>query len=242
MSLAQVLLTYNVYALNNFTANYTDQNQPIFPLSKDDITKELNLKTNKIEITKPENTYEDEIPSEEDCEPLLYSSQTPEEITPNSQQNSDEGTTSTQLFDGLEIALNTAEQDNKNNEEDKDNEVDKSNEDKNRNDRYQEDHQEREYQEDTAKAKTNMDMASIIDAVQKLSREGDVRKTITILDFAGQSIYYAFHQIYLSRATFSILVVDMSKEFEDVCKPPNVSDEDFCCSRFESWTYKGNKI
>ena len=232
----------HLYTLNNFTANNTDQNQPIFPISKDDITKELNLKPNEIEITKPENTYEDEKPSEEDCEPLLCSSQTPEEITPNSQQKSDEGTTSTQLFDGLEIALNTAEQDNKNNEEDKDNAVDKNSEDKDRNDKYQEHHKEREDQENTAEAKTNMDMESIIDAVQKLSREGDVRKTITILDFAGQSIYYAFHQIYLSRATFALLVVDMSKGFEDFCKPTNVSDDDFCCSRFESWTYNGNKI
>ena len=224
-----------MYILNNFTVNTTDQNLQIFQLCKDHITREVNLKTNEIETAKPGNTYGDKKPSEEDYKQLSYSSQTPKKVTPNSQQNSDEGTASTQS----KIALNTVEQENKNNEND--NEEDKVNKDNDGDNKDQGDHAEDKDHEDTTKAKTSINMASITDVVQKLSREGDERKTITFLDFAGQSIYYAFHQIYLSGATFSILVVDMSKEFEDPCKPTNVSDDDFCCSRFESWTYKGNK-
>lgn len=108
-------------------------------------------------------------------------------------------------------------------------------------DEDEKEHEEHEDPEVTAKVETNIDMASIMHAVQKLSTESYERKTITFLDFAGQSIYYAFHQIYLSRATFSILVVDMRKKPEDQCEAMHVSDDDFCCSRFESWTYKGNE-
>ena len=75
------------------------------------------------------------------------------------------------------------------------------------------------------------------DAVQKLSGESNGRKTITILDFAGRDIYYAFHQIYFSQESFCILVVDMRKDPKHLCESDGIY-----CSRFSSWTYKGNKI
>lgn len=156
-----------MYILNNFTANNTDQNLSIFPLCKDHITREINLKTNEIETAKPENTYEDEKSSEEDYKQLSYSSQSPKEVTPNSQQNSDEGTASTQSFDGHKIALNTVEQENKNNEND--NEEDKVNKDNDGDNKDQGDHAEHKDHEDTTKAKTSINMASITDVVQKLS-------------------------------------------------------------------------
>lgn len=59
---------------------------------------------------------------------------------------------------------------------------------------------------------------------------------ITFLDFAGQSIYYAFHQIYLSPKAVYILVVDMTKSFDE--KDPTIPHKDL--TRFEEWTYKGN--
>lgn len=78
----------------------------------------------------------------------------------------------------------------------------------------------------------------IKDAVNELLNEKDLRPRITFLDFAGQSMYYAFQQIYFSAKTCYILVVDMTKK-------PNEQvhgTDDRCCSLFESWTYKGIKM
>ncbi|MES1921054.1 hypothetical protein MHBO_002652 [Bonamia ostreae] len=59
---------------------------------------------------------------------------------------------------------------------------------------------------------------------------------LTLLDFAGQSAYYACHQIYLSERAFYILVMDMSKDLnavvgEEVC--------DHSHTVFETWRYRG---
>ena len=63
---------------------------------------------------------------------------------------------------------------------------------------------------------------------------------ISFINFGGHHIYYAFHQIYLSANAVYILVLDMTKGFDEKepSSPLNV------LSRFESWTYKGkwNKI
>lgn len=80
----------------------------------------------------------------------------------------------------------------------------------------------------------------------ELSDEKRLRPRVTFLDFAGQRMYYAFHQIYLSPKTFYILVVDMTKNFDDkvdelIRKEFRLPGKDeHGCSRFESWTYKGN--
>lgn len=187
------------------------------------------------------NTAEDEKTSLESCTSLLNSSQTPKDYTSvnqSSQQNSDKNTASAQSFDHFETAVKTAIKDDQENEV---NNGDKKYEDKD-NCEDDEGNGDVKKHQDTAKVETNIDMESIMDAVQKLSRESSEKKTITFLDFAGQSIYYAFHQIYLSPETFSILVVDMKKNPNDKCEPNEKSNNEIRCGRFESWTYEGNKI
>lgn len=77
--------------------------------------------------------------------------------------------------------------------------------------------------------------SKIMDAVKELSSDDHLCPRITFLDFAGQSMYYAFQQIYFSAKTCYILVVDMTKKpYEQV----HETDDRFC-SLFESWTYKG---
>lgn len=73
----------------------------------------------------------------------------------------------------------------------------------------------------------------------ELSDEKHLRPQITFLDFAGQKTYYAFHQIYLSPKTFYILVVDMTKNFDEIVHEPGDEEIQENCSRFESWKYKG---
>lgn len=74
-----------------------------------------------------------------------------------------------------------------------------------------------------------------MDAVKELSNDNHMCPRITFLDFAGQIMYYAFQQIYLGAKTCYILVVDITKHFDDHV---NETDEK-CCSLFKSWTYKG---
>lgn len=81
-------------------------------------------------------------------------------------------------------------------------------------------------------------ISKIIDDVTKLPNENLIRPRITFLDFAGQSLYYAFHQIYLSPKTCYILVVDMTKSPKEQVREPDVVA--FDCKRFKSWTYTGN--
>lgn len=78
-------------------------------------------------------------------------------------------------------------------------------------------------------------MSTILEAVRNLSREDRRHPRITFLDFGGQSMYYAFHQIYLSPKTFYVLVLDMSKSPDEKVN----ATEDTCGGEFESWTYKG---
>lgn len=76
-------------------------------------------------------------------------------------------------------------------------------------------------------------MSKIMEALEQLNK--NPRPRITFIDFAGQSIYYAFHQIYLSPKTCYILVLDMTKSLDE-----KVDSEETVGSRFVSWTYKGN--
>lgn len=78
----------------------------------------------------------------------------------------------------------------------------------------------------------------IMDAVKQLSKEKGLRPRITFLDFAGQSLYYAFHQIYLSPKTCYILVVDMTKHLKE--RVPDTDEQ--CASQFASWTYEGKTL
>lgn len=83
-------------------------------------------------------------------------------------------------------------------------------------------------------------ISKIIDDLIKRPSKKCIPPRITFLDFAGQSLYYAFHQIYLSPKTCYILVVDMSKSFSDEVSEPDVAE--LTCARFKSWKYKGNEL
>ncbi|XP_062620661.1 uncharacterized protein LOC134282256 [Saccostrea cucullata] len=59
-------------------------------------------------------------------------------------------------------------------------------------------------------------------------------KTLTFFDFGGQCVYYACHQIYLTRRAFYIVAVDASKNLDE-----EVDDKlcDQTRSLFSKWTY-----
>lgn len=79
----------------------------------------------------------------------------------------------------------------------------------------------------------------IKDAVNELLNETDLRPRITFLDFAGQSMFYAFHQIFLCPKSY-ILVVDMTKSLDDKVDVQDENEKEF--SQFASWRYRGNKL
>lgn len=62
-----------------------------------------------------------------------------------------------------------------------------------------------------------------------------INNRITFFEFAGESIYYVSHQIYLSPKTVYILVVDMSKDPDEKVSTTLQNK----LTQFESWTYKG---
>uniref|UniRef100_A0A8W8NYB5 COR domain-containing protein n=1 Tax=Magallana gigas TaxID=29159 RepID=A0A8W8NYB5_MAGGI len=76
----------------------------------------------------------------------------------------------------------------------------------------------------------------IKDAVNELLNETDMRPRITFLDFAGQSMYYAFHQIFLRPKSCSILVVDMTKSLNDIVDFQDENEKE--CSQFASWRFR----
>lgn len=78
------------------------------------------------------------------------------------------------------------------------------------------------------------------DAVNELLNENDLRPRITFLDFAGSSMYYAFHQIFLRPKSCSILVVDMTKSLNDKVSDQDENEKEY--SQFASWRYKGNEL
>lgn len=68
-----------------------------------------------------------------------------------------------------------------------------------------------------------------------VSANEDNLKMLSLLDFAGQSAYYACHHIFFSPRAFYILVVDMSKNLN--------SKADEACDKegliYSDWTYAG---
>lgn len=83
----------------------------------------------------------------------------------------------------------------------------------------------------------SISIKEVIKYVKDMLKKTVKKQRITFLDFAGHSMYYAFHQIYLSPKTFYILVVDMDKSPDTPCETSEIYG-----SRFASWTYKGNVI
>lgn len=80
-------------------------------------------------------------------------------------------------------------------------------------------------------------ISKLMHAVRMLMNETDLRQRITFVDFAG-SLYYAFHQIFLSPKSCPILVVDMTKPLDETVDDSYTDEK--CCSLFKSWTYRGN--
>ncbi|XP_062616573.1 uncharacterized protein LOC134278269, partial [Saccostrea cucullata] len=70
---------------------------------------------------------------------------------------------------------------------------------------------------------------------QKILSEKENLPTVSMLDFAGQLAYYACHQIYVTPKAFFILVLDMTKKFEDLVNKEKDNQEG---SIFSVWTYK----
>lgn len=70
------------------------------------------------------------------------------------------------------------------------------------------------------------------------SANEDNLKMLSLLDFAGQSAYYACHHIFFSPRAFYILVVDISKDLN--------SQADKACDQegliYSNWTYAGMQI
>ncbi|XP_062571009.1 probable serine/threonine-protein kinase pats1 [Saccostrea cucullata] len=60
-------------------------------------------------------------------------------------------------------------------------------------------------------------------------------KTLSVTDFAGQSAYYACHQVYLSRRALYILVIDLSKEPTELVSPEKTFSRE---ALFDNWTYR----
>nr|XP_034327319.1 uncharacterized protein LOC105331374 isoform X2 [Crassostrea gigas] len=79
-------------------------------------------------------------------------------------------------------------------------------------------------------------ISKIKDAVNELLNEKDLHPRITFLDFAGQSMYYAFHQIFLRPKSCSILVVDLTKVLGDKVGVQHENEKE--CSQFASWSYR----
>ncbi|XP_062614365.1 uncharacterized protein LOC134276105 [Saccostrea cucullata] len=99
--------------------------------------------------------------------------------------------------------------------------------------------------EDTEEENTVEVMANLIsqeatamvkdEIFQKILSEKEKLPTVSMLDFAGQLAYYACHQIYVTQKAFFILVLDMTKKFEDVVSKEKDNQEG---SIFSVWTYK----
>ena len=56
----------------------------------------------------------------------------------------------------------------------------------------------------------------IASIVKRSSKEGKQQGYISIWDFAGQYIYYATHQVFLATNAIYLLVLDMSKDLDDI--------------------------
>ncbi|XP_062595034.1 uncharacterized protein LOC134256400 [Saccostrea cucullata] len=70
---------------------------------------------------------------------------------------------------------------------------------------------------------------------EKILSEKEKLPTVSMLDFAGQLAYYACHQIYVTPKAFFVLVLDMTRRFEDVVSKDKDNQEG---SIFSVWTYK----
>ncbi|XP_062620716.1 uncharacterized protein LOC134282331 [Saccostrea cucullata] len=71
-----------------------------------------------------------------------------------------------------------------------------------------------------------------LNAVEEEDKEG--KALLSVMDFGGQCAYYACHQVYLTRRAFYLLVIDMSKSFDEKVDPALCEQEG---TMFADWTY-----
>ncbi|XP_062574932.1 uncharacterized protein LOC134236809 [Saccostrea cucullata] len=72
------------------------------------------------------------------------------------------------------------------------------------------------------------------DVADGTDKEG--KQLLSVMDFGGQCAYYACHQVYLSRRAFYLLVIDMSKSFDEKVDSALCEQEGII---FADWTYGG---
>jgi hypothetical protein len=65
------------------------------------------------------------------------------------------------------------------------------------------------------------------------------RQLLSIMDFGGQCAYYACHQVYLNRRAFYLLVLNMTKSFNEKVDRSLCDQEG---TMFADWTYGGKFI
>ncbi|XP_062576885.1 uncharacterized protein LOC134238785, partial [Saccostrea cucullata] len=87
----------------------------------------------------------------------------------------------------------------------------------------------------TAKAKDTVAETLSPEIIKKILDAQENEISVSMIDFAGQFAYYACHQIYMRSSAFYILVMDMTKNFEeDVIG----EEEEQKGSVFTTWKYK----
>ncbi|XP_056015370.1 uncharacterized protein LOC125675033 isoform X2 [Ostrea edulis] len=62
----------------------------------------------------------------------------------------------------------------------------------------------------------------------------EMKQLLSVVDFGGQCAYYACHQVYLSRRAFYLLVIDMSKAFDEKVDPALCEQAG---TMFTDWSY-----
>ncbi|XP_056015088.1 uncharacterized protein LOC125676201 [Ostrea edulis] len=60
------------------------------------------------------------------------------------------------------------------------------------------------------------------------------KRLLSVVDFGGQCAYYACHQVYLNRRAFHLLVLNMSKRFDEKVDPSLCEQEG---TMFTDWSY-----
>lgn len=79
-----------------------------------------------------------------------------------------------------------------------------------------------------------------METVKQFGGDKHLHPRITFLDFAGHCMNYAFHEIYFSHRTCYILVVDMTKRFDEHVAAVDTNEKD--SNRIQLWTYGGKFI
>ncbi|XP_062567614.1 uncharacterized protein LOC134229840 [Saccostrea cucullata] len=75
-----------------------------------------------------------------------------------------------------------------------------------------------------------------MEVVRSFEKNESYNKIISFFDFGGQYIFYASHQIYMRPEAFYILVVDISKSFDEKVHKTESTDEEI---EFAHMTYFG---